>query len=373
MSTEGASGFGSFFLPGPTEVHPEVMAALQLPMTGHRDPALERVIAEIDPRLRSLFRTERPVYVLTGSGTAAMEMGVRGGVLHRALCLVNGAFSDRFRKIVELSGKEAGVYEVPWGQAHDPAEVERRLASGEYDAVTVAHSETSTGVLNPVAGIAAACRRAAEASGREILTLVDGVSSVGGAPVEFDEWGLDFLLTGSQKALALPPGLAFCAASKRLLERARSLPSRGLYLDLLRYHHEWTDHQTPFTPAVSLIFALAAQLRRMEKEGIEERWSRHASMASACHRWVLEKRARFGLETLAPDGFRSPTVTAIQLPGRLRPASGLLRGLEERGFSVGAGYGQLGDQTVRVGHMGDHTVQGVERLLTVMEEVLAVA
>lgn len=363
------STFGRFFLPGPTEVHPAVLEATARPVIGHRGSEMSRLLAEADAPLRALFRTSRPVYVSTSSATGLMEASVRNGVRRRALSLTNGAFSERYRDLVTDCGREGETYAVPWGEAHDPAEVERRLRAGGFDAVTVVHSETSTGVLNPLAEIAGAVRRAEAATGEEVLLLVDGVTSVGGGLVESEAWGLDWVLTGSHKALALPPGLAFGAASARLLERAGTLGGRGQYFDLLEFDRYWQKHQTPNTPAVNLIYGLVEQMRRIAVETVEGRAERHQRMAERCWEWVRERGPRWGLSLFAPEGRRSLTVTAIALPGALKGGEVSAR-LGERGFTIGAGYGKLKDSTIRIGHMGDHTVAELNTLLLALEEVL---
>lgn len=364
------SAFGRFFLPGPTEVHPDVLQAMTRPMIGHRGSHLSGILAEIDPVLRTVFGTTRPVYVATASATGLMEASVRNGVRSRALALVNGAFSARFRDLVTESGRECETYEVPWGHAHEPDEVERRLRGGGFDAVTVVHSETSTGVLNPVPEIAQAVQATEKASGDEILLMVDGVTSVGGDRVAPEAWGVDFLLTGSQKALALPPGLAFGTPSERLLRRAETIPGRGQYFDLLEMDRYWAKHQTPQTPAVSLIFALEEQMRRIEAEGMAARAARHCAMAERCWAWTEAAGARWGMSILAPEGRRSPTVTTIRVaPEHSGPT--VCARLADRGYTIGTGYGKLKDETIRIGHMGDHTSEELDLLLANLEEVLA--
>lgn len=362
-------GFGRFFLPGPTEVRPEILAAMDRPVIGHRGRELSELLQDADPRLRRLFRTERPVYVSSSSATGLMEAGIRNGVRSRALSLVNGAFSGRFRDLVTDCGKEGESYEVPWGEAHDPERVERLLRRGGFDAVTVVHSETSTGVLNPLEEIAAAVRAAEAATGEEILLLVDGVTSVGGGLVEADAWQLDWLLTGSQKALALPPGLAFGRASPRMLARAAKLPGRGQYFDLLEFDRYWSKHQTPTTPAISLIYALVEQLRYIDTEGLDSRADRHWRMAERTWSWAETAGSRWGLSVLAPHGARSPTVSAYLLPTELSGPP-IVSALKQRGYTIGSGYGKLKETTIRIGHMGDHTVTELDELLMELEEVL---
>ena len=363
------TAFGRFFLPGPTEVHPDVLAAMTQPVIGHRGSEMSSLLAACDPVLRSIFRTLRPVYVASSSATGLMEGAVRNGVRRRALSLVNGAFSERFASLVTDCGREGERYEVAPGEANQPAEVFQRLRAGGFDAVTVVHSETSTGVLNPLIEIAEAVRRAETETGEEILLLVDGVTSVGGMLVEAETWGLDFLLTGSQKAMALPPGLAFGAASERMMARARTLTGRGQYFDLPEYDAYWKKHQTPNTPAVSLIYALAEQCRRIDAEGVEARALRHWRMAERTWEWVRERGPGWGLSLFAAEGQRSPTVTTIRVDGGM-PGSRICAEMTARGWTLGTGYGKLKDSTFRIGHMGDHTMEELDALLAVLEEVL---
>jgi aspartate aminotransferase-like enzyme len=364
-----AAGFGRFFLPGPTEVHPDVLAAMTRPVIGHRGSELSALMAAADPVLRDLFRTSRPVYVASASATGLMEAAVRNGIRTRALSLVNGAFSERFASLVTDCGRQGERYDVPAGHAHTPDAVFERLRGGGFDAVTVVHSETSTGVLDPLTEIAEAVRRAETETGEEILLLVDGVTSVGGMLVEAESWGLDFLLTGSQKAMALPPGLAFGTASQRMMDRALTLTGRGQYFDLVEYDVYWRKHQTPTTPAVSLLYALAAQAERIRAEGVEARAARHWAMAERTWRWVEEQGPRWGLSLFAPEGRRSPTVTTIAVDGAM-PAAEICKGMTKRGWTLGTGYGSLKDSTFRIGHMGDHTVDELDALLAELEGVL---
>lgn len=359
------AAFGRFFLPGPSEVHPEVRRAMDRPVVGHRGREMRRLMSRVQPGLRRVFGTDRPVYVSTSSATGLMEAAVTNLGRGRMLALVCGAFSDRFRAIAEACGRAVDTLDVPWGQVNRPERLRERLAQdrGRYDLVTAVHSETSTGVLNPVAELAAV---AAEFD--EVLLAVDGVSSVAGTEIAFDQWGVDFLLTGSQKALALPPGLSFAAASERALARAERTGSRGYYFDLVEFERRVRDDQTPNTPAVSLIYALDRQLERTASEGLEERWARHARMARTTHQWVegLEDR---GLGVLAPAGHRSPTVTAIRLPEGLSGPE-VAAAVRERGWVVAPGYGKMKEEAIRIGHMGDQRPESLDALLPVLEEVL---
>jgi predicted phosphoserine aminotransferase len=358
------ASFGRFFLPGPTEVLPEVLEAQTRPMIGHRGKGVQDLIGRLEEGLKALFKTERPVIISTSSATGLMEAAARNGVRRRALCLVAGAFSERFAEIVEACGFEVERMEMPWGQPHDPEAVRARLASGGFDAVTVVHSETSTGALQPLEEIA----QVVGGSG-DVVLLVDGVTSVAGAPVHTDRWGLDFVLTGSQKALALPPGLAFAVASERMMERSRAATRKGVYFDLVSFMDNLAKNQTPNTPALSLFYALDVQLRRIARSGVEARWENHQRMAERCWAWVDSLREERGIpvQVLAPEGYRSPTVTCVKLPAGVKGPD-VVAAVKAKGWVIGGGYGKMKDTSIRIGHMGDHTLDGLGGVLGVVEE-----
>src|SRR6267378_3556024 len=298
--------FGKFFLPGPTDVHPEVLEAMIRPMIGHRSSAMEKLLQNVAPKLGAVCRTARPVFIGTNSATGFMEMAVRNGIRRRALSLVNGAFSERFAGIVGACGKECIRLDVPLGAAVEPDMLRDSLKRTPVDAVTCVHSETSTGVLQDVAGYAEVVQEF-----DDVLLLVDCVTSMVGSPVETDAWKLDFAFTGSQKALALPPGLALGVASERMVERAKTLEERGAYFDLISFLTATTKFQPTNTPAVSLLYALEVQLARIEREGgIEARWKRHDAMRRRVETWAAEH----GVTFLPREGRHSWTVSCLRLP-----------------------------------------------------------
>jgi predicted phosphoserine aminotransferase len=360
-----APAFGRFFLPGPTEVRADVLAAMTRPMIGHRGSDIESLLARIAPRLQQIFRTTQPVYTSTSSATGLMEAGVRNAMRGRLLCLINGAFSQRFHKAAVNSGIVADKLEVAPGGIHTPEMLAEALHREAYDAITVVHSETSTGALNPIRELA----QVAHAAG-DVMVIVDTVSSMAGAPVEVDQWELDYVLTGSQKAFAVPPGLGFCTANDRMFERARTSKNRGLYFDLIEFHDYWKKNQTPNTPAVSLLYALDLQLEHIAAEGIEARWARHDAMARRTWSWVEAQRGRgIDLKVLAPEGYRSPTVTCISAPPG-KTGSQVVAAMKTKGFVISTGYGSMKDQMMRIGHMGDHTLAELDVLLDALTEVL---
>ena len=358
------SEFGRFFLPGPTEVRREILEAMLGPMMGHRTAEAEALMERIQPGLQHTFRTARPVYLAPSSGTGMMEMAMRNAARERVLSLVNGAFSDRFARIGEANGLHVDRVSVDWGESHTPEMLDDALAAGDYDTVTICHSETSTGVLNPIGELAEV------AHAHEAVVLVDTVSSMAGAPVETDAWGIDFVVTGAQKALALPPGLGFAVAQEHILERARSIPRRGFYFDVLAFEKNLQKSQAPNTPSISLMYAAAAQMEAILEEGIENRWARHRAMAERTYRWVDEMRDDgIDLAVLAPAGFRSPTVTCVTVPESMA-ATDVCAALRAHGYVIAPGYGKQRDRMFRVGHMGDHTVDELNALLDVLGGVL---
>jgi aspartate aminotransferase-like enzyme len=361
MTAPATTGFGKFFLPGPTDVHPDVLAAMLRPMIGHRSSGMEKLLQGVAPKLGALCRTSRPVLVGTTSATGFMEMAARNGVRRRALSLVNGAFSERFAAIVSASGKECIRLDVPLGGAIEPEMLRDALRRTPVDAVTCVHSETSTGVLQDVEGYAAVVREF-----DDVLLLVDAVTSMAGSPVETDRWGLDFVFTGSQKALALPPGLALGVASERMAARAKTLENRGAYFDLVSFLDATAKFQPTNTPAISLLYALETQLERIDAEGgIEARWRRHDEMRQAVEAWSREN----GIAFVPKAGRRSWTVSCLRVPEG-RKAKDVVGAAKAEGWTIGAGYGGLKDSTIRIGHMGDHEVAALEELLALLGRAL---
>ena len=358
--------FGTFFVPGPTEIRPDILEQLTRPMMPHRNKEFEAMFARIEAGLRDVFLTARPVYVGATSATGFMEMAIRNAPEGKILCLVNGGFSERFAVVAESCSRLVERVVVPWGQTFDFNVVEDRLATRQFVAVTVAHSETSTGVLTDVRTVAELAHR------HGAVALVDSVSGAGGAEITVDAWGLDFVFTGSQKAFALPAGLAFAVASPDFVERAKRVRDRGFYFDVVQYEKYAEMNQTPSTPATSLLYALEAQMGDIGREGIERRWERHLAMRDATLEWVqaVSRRRGVDLSVVAPEGARSPTVTAISLPSGMVPRE-LLDAVLVRGYTLGSGYGELKDTTIRIGHMGDHSVDGVKRCLHACESAVA--
>lgn len=354
---------GRFFVPGPTEVRPDVLAAMAQPMIFHRSREMEALMRRVNTGLGHVFGTRRTVHVVTGSGTAAMELAIRGGTKQRVLSVVHGDFGERFAKMAEACGRTVTRLTAQPGDVVPLDHIRDSLRGAEFDAVTVTYSETALGVLADVESIARVVREARP----ECLILVDAVSAAGAIPLRVDEWGIDAAVSASQKALALPPGLAFAAVSQRFVERARAVPDRGIYLDVIRYEEFANKAQSPTTPAVSLLFALDKQMADVELETLERRFARHVAMRDACTAWVERaEAAALGVRLVARPGNRSPSVTCIETDQQ----KAILERMREQGYELGGGQAPMAKNSIRVGHMGDHTVAGVEGMLEVLERVL---
>lgn len=356
-----------FFLPGPSYVTEATRRAMTAPMIGHRSAGFREVYGRLAAALPSVFRTRRDVPIATGSATLVMELALVSTVRSSVLHLVAGAFSERWHAIGVALGRSADRLDVPWGRALDPDLVRRALRRRRYEAVTLVHNETSTGVVQPLDEIARAVREESDA-----LMVVDAVSSLGGAPVETDAWELDLVLAGTQKALAAPPGLVPFAVSERAEARAAQVRNRGWYTDLLRYLEQHRQGGPITTPAIPVAYALDRQLQAIAEEGLDARWRRHEGLRDRVARWIDGRGGELGFayasEALAGDpGIRSATVSCLRPPPELA-APELVARLAARGFTVGGGYAAWKGSTFRIGHMGEVVEADLAALLAAIEE-----
>lgn len=349
-----------FFLPGPTWVRPDVRRAMTAPSVGHRSPEFKELYRSFEPRLRKVFRTGHDVLLASGSATLVMEAAVVSTVATDLLNLTCGAFSERWHAVSVATGRRADRVSVPWGEPVDPDLVRRALRRKRYEAVTVVHNETSTGVLNPLAEIARAIREESDA-----LVLVDTVSSLGGAPVETDEWGLDLVLAGVQKALAMPSGLTVFALSERAAQRAARVPYRGFYTDVVRYRDKHRAGGTITTPTIPVAHAMDRQLDVILEEGMEARWERHRKLRRRTEQWAAERG--FGYASSPAAG--SPTVSCLRPPEPV-DAPRLVADLAAEGWTVGGGYGAWKPTTFRIGHMGEVREADLDALLATIDGVV---
>lgn len=350
------------FVPGPVDVDPEVLSVQSQAMLPHRSPEFEAIFRRAREKARLLFETESLVFIATCSGTGLQEAATRNLAKQNVLSCVNGAFSQRWYEVAKTNGKQVDRVKVDWGQPITPQLVSEALRRKEYELITLVQNETSTGVQNPVKEIADIVRRESP----NTLIGVDAVSSLGGIKIEMDAWGLDMVLTSSQKCLALPPGLALAAVSDRALAYAQDVPERGWYFDLVRMENHLNKDSTPATPAMSLIFALDFQLDRIISEGLENRFSRHKAMAALVQDWALSR----GFEIFAREGYRSQTVTTVSNTLNLDFAE-LYTFLISKGMYIANGYGKLRGSTFRIAHMGETQIADINHLLSAMDEFIA--
>ena len=356
-------------IPGPTPLPEPVREAGSRQMINHRSPEFRDLITRTAERLKTAFATSNDVLMLTSSGTGALEAAVVNHLSpgDRVLGVSIGSFGDRFGEIAERYGANVRRLNFEWGGAAEPdavADALRQMAdAGEPPtAVLLTHNETSTGVVNPLAELAEAVRSVAP----DALVIVDAISGLGAVPFEMDAWGLDVVATGSQKSWMVPPGLAMISQS----ERARSAADRArmprFYFDLAEARRFAEKGETPWTPAVSVLFALDVALDLIEAEGYPRIFERHAACAAAARAGL----SAAGFEMLAAPGHASDTVTAALLPDGVDWAT-LNREMRSRNLIVAGGQGKLTGKILRLGHLGDVSVADVVTAVGIVEQAAA--
>ncbi len=349
------------FIPGPIEVAPETYAAMTTPVFGHRSNDFVEFYASLQPRLQKLFYTKDPVYISTSSSWGVMEGAVRNVCGKKVLNCMNGAFSDKWYDVSLRCGKKADKLQVEWGCAIKPEMVREKLATGEFDAITLIHNETSTGTMSPLKEIMDVVREFPD-----VISIVDCVSSFSVVPILKDEWGIDVLVTGCQKALALPPGMSFASVSARALERSKSIPDRGYYFDFVEFHENWLKHMTPSTPCISLMFGLRQILDVIEKEGIENRYARHARLNKMVSDWATKE----GFELFPEKGCESKALSCIKNTRNIDVAA-MNKTLKSRYKAViDGGYGKIKGKTFRISNMGNETDKTIGDLLGQLSEII---
>ena len=349
------------FVPGPVDVAPEVLAAQTKPMLPHRSKEFEEIFRRTEEKAKKVFYTQYRVFQGACSGSGMQEAGIRNFVQESVLSCVNGAFAQRWHDVAVSNGKQADKLEVEFGEAITPELLREALKKKHYEAVSIVHNETSTGVQNPVEDL---CKVVQEVS-PDTLILVDAVSSLSGVKIDMDACGIDFLLTSSQKCLALPPGLALASASDRAMKKAESVSNRGWYFDLLLMEKHRIKDSTPMTPAMPLIFALDFQLDRILAEGLDKRFARHAAMSKKVQDWCIAN----GMQPLAKEAYRSKTVVTVNNTLKW-DISALNKFLQTRGMRIANGYGKIKDLTFRIATMGETTLDDVDKLLAAMADFM---
>jgi len=348
------------FIPGPIEVSPEILAAMAGPMIGHRMPEYAHLHKGVTDKLKKLLFTKERVFLATSSAFGVMEGAVRNLVGKRCANFCNGAFSDKWHDVTKRCGKEADAVKVEWGQPITPELVDATLATGRYDAMTLIHNETSTGVMSPLPEIAAVLRRYPD-----VVSIIDTVSSMSALKIPLDELGIDCCIFGVQKAFALPPGLTVFTAGEKALERCKTIEGRGYYFDFLEFAAADEKDNTPSTPCISQIYAMDRQLDRIFAEGLENRWQRHRDLAGYVREWVSSR----GYGFFAAEPYRSLTLTCA-VNSRETDLAELKKRLGERGYAFDNGYGKIKGKTFRIAHMGDMQLADLEDFTGQIDDIL---
>lgn len=351
------------FIPGPVDVLPDVLEKMATPQIGHRTKEASDLQRGISEKLQKVFYTDNQILLSTSSGSGLMEGAIRSFTRKRAAVFSVGAFGDKWYKMATANNVPADLFKSELGEPTTVEMVDEALATGKYDVITVTHNETSTGLMNPTKEIGALLKDKYP----DVLYLVDTVSSMGGVKIEADAWGMDVVITSTQKALGLPAGLAICSVSERAIEAGREVPHRGLYLDLVSLYDtvKKKDHQYPSTPSLSHMFALDYQLDRILEEGLENRYKRHNEMAEFVRDW-----ARKNFEVFVKDEkYLSQTLTTIKNTREINVGD-LNKELANRGFMISNGYGDLKNLSFRISHMADYTMDDVRDLLSTIDDIL---
>jgi aspartate aminotransferase-like enzyme len=349
------------FIPGPVEVSPKTRAAFSRPMIGHRSEDFKNLYRDVHPKLQILFGTEQPVFLSTSSAWGVMEASIRNLVDRGVLCCMCGAFSDKWFDVARHCGKNAEPLQVEWGKHIDHKDIDRALATGKFDTVTLIHSETSTGVMNSLPEICCTL-----AKYPEIILILDTVSSFSAMKIEMESLGIDVMLTGAQKALALPPGFSLFSVSEKAFARAGKQKARGYYFDFLEFKNQQKEWMTQSTPSIGHIFALQSKLEEIFEEGLDARYQRHAKTNALVHEWVKQT----GFEFFAEEGFRSRTLTCVANNKGIDVVDLASRLREKHHIVIDPGYGKLRGQTFRLSNMGDETEETVSHLLACLNDVL---
>src|SRR6266581_5969415 len=358
-------GHVKLHLPGPVEVSEKTFRAFCSPMIGHRGQGFKDLYAKIQPQLQALFCTKQLVYLSTSSAWGVMEGAIRNLVSKKVLNCMCGAFSDKWFDVSQRCGKPAEALQVEWCLPIRPDAVDAKLATGKFDALTLIHNETSTGVMSPLAEIAALKQKYPD-----VMFIVDCVSSLSATKIEFDALGIDVLLAGTQKALALPPGLTVFACSPAALRKAATIKDRGYYFDFIEFQKHAEQNMTPSTPSIGHVYALASKLEDIFTEGLEARFARHLKLARMTRSWA----ARHGFTLFPQPGYESVTLTCVnngaKPGGRVVEVAKLQKLVKDQGFLIDGGYGKIKGTTFRISNMGDETESSMQQLYAALDKAM---
>jgi aspartate aminotransferase-like enzyme len=358
-------GHVKLHIPGPVEVSEKTFRAFCTPMIGHRGQGFKDLYAKIQPQLQQLLYTRQLVYISTSSAWGVMEGAIRNLVAKKVLNCMCGAFSDKWLDVSRRCGKEAEALQVSWGSPIRAADVDKKLATGQFDALTVIHNETSTGVMSPIEEIAALKKKYPD-----VMFIVDSVSSMSAVPLKFDELGIDVLLAGTQKAFALPPGTAVFVCSPAARAKAATMKDRGYYFDFVEFQKNAEQSMTPSTPSIGHVYALESKLQDIFAEGLEARYARHRRTNQMTREWA----AKHGFILFPEKGFESLTLTCVsngaRPGGRVMDVPKLQKLVKDQGFLIDGGYGKIKGITFRISNMGDETEATMDQLFAAMDTAM---
>ena len=345
--------------PGPTPVPPEVLAALAEPVIHHRSPDFKSVFQEADARLREVFGTQNDVLLFTSSGTGAYESAFVNLLSpgEKALVVSHGEFGSRWQKLGAALGVDVVPLTYDWGETPAADDVARALAESGAKVAFIVHSETSTGVVSDIQSLVAACNEAG------VISVVDAISSLGAVPLETDAWGIDVVVTGSQKALMTPPGLAFASISERAWAKSAEATLPRFYWDWAKARTAQEKGSTPFTPATSTVVALNAALELILAEGLEHVFARHVALGRACRAGAKA----MGLELYSPDDDSAAVLTGILTPAGIDAVALRLALRDRYGITIAGGHGDIVDRLFRIGHIGYVDVFDITTVLGAIE------
>ena len=349
------------FIPGPTHVPDDVLQSMTQSQIGHRTPEISILIKEIKDGIQKVLYTQNKILLTSNPATALWEMGIVNSVSKGVLHAVNGAFSSKWATVSEKCNFNNKVIDYEWGQGVKVDDVDRLLSTGKFDTFAMVHNETSTGVMSNLEEIS----NLIKTKYPDIIWLVDAVSSMAGIKIEVDKLGIDFILSSTQKAWGLPAGFSVCAVSNKIYKRSESLSNKGYYFDLMTYNKSYEKDQTPTTPSISHLFGLQYILKKINDEGLENRWNRHIKMAQYTRDW-----AKNNGQTLFPEpSCESHTLTCIQ-NNQNWDINNLNEKLLNRGFRMDRGYGALRCKAFRIGHMGNIYMEDLIEYLNIIDELL---
>ena len=347
------------FTVGPVYVEDETLQAQTKPMITHRCKEYKNLHGGIVEKIRKCLQTDDDVFLVGGSATILLEGAIRNGINSNSLGMSNGSFGKRFIECGTANGKNVTQVHVPWGKAIKPEDIEGKVTN-DIEAVHWVSNESSTGVLSDSVALAEEVRR----QNPDALIMVDAVTSAMAADLNLPKLQPDALVFGTQKALALPPGLAIAVVSERMLEKSKNVANKGFYTDFVKLKKNADDNYALTTPPVSLLYALDYQLDKILEEGMSARYRRHDEMAKLVQDWAEAK-----FNGLFPeDGYRSRTIGVVNR-GEL-DFDAFHTALKAKGYEISNGYGEVKSSTFRIGHMGDTTPDMIKKLLSAMDEVL---